>query len=80
MLESFFVQDHVLCRLRSGPMGPHLPELAEQLTQQHYARRTGCILLRTADWLGHAGYPNMPAGRLQRPESSYSPAAPRGLA
>jgi site-specific recombinase XerD len=52
MLESFFVQKDVLLRLRSGPMGPHLPYLAVQLTQQHYARRTGCILLRTADRLG----------------------------
>jgi integrase/recombinase XerD len=29
-----------------------LPDLAAQLMQQHYARRTGCILLRTADRLG----------------------------
>ena len=52
MLESFFVQEQVLSRLRSGPMGPYLPDLAVQLVQQHYARRTGCILLRTADRLG----------------------------
>lgn len=52
MLESFFVQKQVLSRLRSGPMGPYLPELAAQLIQQHYAQRTGCILLRTADRLG----------------------------
>ncbi len=50
--ESFFVQEQVLSRLRSGPMGPYLPDLAVQLVQQHYARRTGCILLRTADRLG----------------------------
>jgi integrase len=59
MLESFFVQEHVLFRLRTGPVGPHLPDLAAQLTQQHYARRTGCILLRTADrfgrWLAQEG-------------------------
>jgi len=53
MLESFFVQERVLFRLRSGPMGPHLPDLAARLVQLHYARRTGCILLRTADRLGH---------------------------
>jgi hypothetical protein len=52
MLESFFVQEDVLFRLRSGPMGPYLPDLAAQLMQQHHARRTGCILLRTADLLG----------------------------
>jgi integrase/recombinase XerD len=52
MLESFFVQKQVLDRLRSSPMGPYLPDLAAQLAQQDYARRTGCILLRTADRLG----------------------------
>src|ERR1051326_3728996 len=52
MLESFFVQEQVLSCLHSGPMGPYLPDLASQLMQQHYARRTGCILLRTADRLG----------------------------
>src|ERR1700756_1544600 len=52
MLESFFVQKQVLSCLRSGPMGPYLPDLAAQLMQQHYARRSGCILLRTADRLG----------------------------
>jgi len=52
MLESFFVQKKVLDRLRYGPMGPYLSDLAAQLTQQNYAHRTGCILLRTADRLG----------------------------
>jgi len=50
MLESFFSRFFPVY----GPapwVAPYLSELAAQLLQQHYARRTCCILLRTADRL-----------------------------
>ena len=60
MLESLFVRTHVVTRLRCGPMGPYLDNLATRLHQQGYAPSSIQSYLRTSDtfgrWLHGQGY------------------------
>jgi len=52
MIESYFMQAKVVCRLRSGPIGPYLPELVSALEQRRYSKDTIRRHLRGADALG----------------------------
>jgi integrase/recombinase XerD len=60
MLEHLFVRTHVVTRLRGGPMGPYLDNLATRLHQQGYAPSSVQSYLRTSDtfgrWLHRQGY------------------------
>ena len=60
MLEHLFVRTHVVTRLRCGPMGPYLDNLATHLHQQGYAPSSIQSYLRTSDtfgrWLHGQGY------------------------
>jgi len=54
MLESFFVQEQVLSRLRSGPMGPYLPDLAAHLMAQDLIYVGGGSLISLlGTWTAH---------------------------
>lgn len=46
MMERFQKSPHTLLRLCEGPLGPYLKIYAEQLSDDGYARTTGCYLLR----------------------------------
>jgi site-specific recombinase XerD len=52
MIERYFMQAKVICRLRSGPIGPYLPELVSALEQRRYSKDTIRRHLRCADALG----------------------------
>src|SRR5215831_10968559 len=60
MLEHFFVQPPVVARLRRGPLGDSLDDLATLLHQQGYALSSTQSYLRTGDafgrWLHRQGY------------------------
>ena len=60
MLEHIFRRTHVVTRLRCGPMGPSLDNLATRLHQQGYATSSMQSYLRTSDrcgrWLHGQGY------------------------
>ena len=43
MLESLFVRTHVVTRLRCGPMGPYLDNLATRLHQQGSLNFSQCV-------------------------------------
>jgi len=43
MLEYLFVQTHVVTRLRCGPMGPYLDNLATRLHQQGSLNFSQCV-------------------------------------
>jgi integrase/recombinase XerD len=52
MIEHFFVQTPVVARLRGGPLGPYLDDLATTLHQQGYAPSSIQLCLRTGDLFG----------------------------
>jgi site-specific recombinase XerD len=52
MIEHFFVQTPVVARLRGGPLGPYLDDLATILHQQGYAPSSIQRCLRTGDLFG----------------------------
>lgn len=52
MVETYFVAPHVLDRMRSGPMAPHLGALAAELQAQNYSRKSIRRQLRNADSFG----------------------------
>lgn len=60
MLEHFFVRSHVIARLRRGPLGPYMDDLATMLHRQGYAPSSIQSYLRTGDtfgrWLRRHGY------------------------
>jgi len=60
MLEHFFVRTHVIARLRLGPLGPYLDDLATLLHQHGYAPSSIQSYLRAGDtfgrWLHRQGY------------------------
>ena len=60
MLEHLFVRTHVVARLRRGPLGPYLDDLATLLHQHGYARSSLQSYLRTGEtfgrWLQGQGY------------------------
>ena len=66
MLEHFFVRSHVIARLRRGPLGPYLDDLATMLHRQGYAPSSIQSYLRTGDtfgrWLYRHGYTVRPGG------------------
>jgi integrase/recombinase XerD len=92
MLEHFFVQPHVITRLRHGPLGPYLDDLATLLHHQGYARSSIQSYLRTGDtfgrWLHQSGYTvstldvavfQRYATGLMRYRSGHLPKAAEGL-
>jgi hypothetical protein len=60
MLEHFFVRPSVMTRLRGGPLGPYLDDLATILHQHRYTPDSLRGYLRTSDrfgrWLSQQGY------------------------
>lgn len=52
MIERYFTQAKVVCRLRFGPIGPYLPGLVSALEQRRYSQDTIRRHLRGADALG----------------------------
>jgi integrase/recombinase XerD len=48
-MERFFKNSRTIQRFRSGPLGPQIQELAEQLARDGYARPSVRIKIRTAD-------------------------------
>jgi integrase/recombinase XerD len=48
-VERFFKDSKAIQRFRSGPLGPQIQELAEELTQDGYTRCSVRIKIRTAD-------------------------------
>lgn len=52
MIESYFPQETVLKRLRSGPIGPYLPRFVRTLEQRRFSPDTIRRYLRGADRLG----------------------------
>jgi site-specific recombinase XerD len=60
MLEHTFVRTSVIARLRHGPLGPYLDDLATTLHHQGYAPSSIQLYLRTAEhytqWLQGQGY------------------------
>lgn len=51
-MERFFQDCRTIQRFRSGPLGAHLQQLAEELAEQGFARRSVREQLRTADHFG----------------------------
>ena len=92
MLEHAFVRTQVIARLRRGPLGPYLDDLAASLYHEGYAPSSIQLYLRAAEhfaeWLqgqGHAIY-QMDADLLQcyvsgltRSPSGKLPKAAQGL-
>ena len=52
MLEHIFVRPSVIARLRGGPLGPYLDDLATSLHQQGYAPSSIQRYLRTGEQFG----------------------------
>jgi integrase/recombinase XerD len=61
MLEDYFSDELVLSHLRTGPMGPHLPDLIRTLEEQKFCHRAVRRSIRRAtalgDWLEEQGVP-----------------------
>jgi integrase/recombinase XerD len=92
MLEHFFVRTHVIARLRHGPLGPYLDDLATLLHHQGYAPSSIQSYVRTGDtfgrWLHSHGYTvsvldvtvfQRYVARLTRYRSGHLPKAAEGL-
>jgi site-specific recombinase XerD len=92
MIEHFFVHTPVVARLRGGPLGPYLDDLAMILHQQGYAPSSIQRCLRTGDrfgrWLQGQGYDVTQidavaiqhyVSGLERYRSGHLPKAARGL-
>jgi site-specific recombinase XerD len=92
MIEHFFVHTPVVARLRGGPLGPYLDDLATILNQQGYAPSSIQRCLRTGDvfgrWLQGQGYDVTQIDEaaiqhyvsgLERYRSGHLPKAAQGL-
>jgi site-specific recombinase XerD len=92
MLEHFFVRTHVIARLRHGPLGLYLDDLATLLHHQGYAPSSIQSYVRTGDtfgrWLHRHGYTvsaldaavfQRYVARLTRYRSGHLPKAAEGL-
>jgi hypothetical protein len=77
MIEHFFAHTSVVVRLKSGPLGSSLDDLATNLHQQGYAPSTIQRCLRTGDlfgrWLQRQGYDltQIDAAAIQRYISGF---------
>lgn len=93
MIESYFSRTSTIDRLRSGPLGADLDDLAHALQQQGYAWDSIRHYLRGCDqfarWLSKHGYPLANVNQtlvkhyissLQRPPSGTLPKGAEGLA
>jgi site-specific recombinase XerD len=92
MIEHFFVHTPVVARLKGGPLGPYLDDLATSLHQQGYAPSSIQRCLRTGDlfgrWLQGQGYDVTQIDEvaiqhyvsgLERYRSGHLPKAAQGL-
>ena len=92
MLEHFFVRPSGIARLRCGPLGTYLDDLATTLHQHRYAPDSIRGYIRTSDqfgrWLSQQGYAiaemdetlvKRYVGGLQRPPAGRWPKAAEGL-
>lgn len=92
MLEHFFVRPSGIARLRCGPLGTYLDDLATTLHQHRYAPDSIRGYIRTSDqfgrWLSQQGYAiaemdetlvKCYVGGLQRPPAGRWPKAAEGL-
>ena len=72
MLESLFVRTHVVTRLRCGPMGPYLDNLATRLHQQGYAPSSIHEFISIKSWAATgSGAPGNCAGRNRAPSRDH---------
>ena len=62
MLDHFFVRTHVIARLRHGPLGPYLDDLATRLHHQGYAPSSIQSYVRTGEYV----WPMAAPARLYR--------------